>query len=447
MNKFALAASLMLATAATVACADEGMWTPDNLPKAQVQANYGFTPDTAWADARAEGRVAPGRRLLRFVRVAERPGADQPPLRQFLRAAAVQRRERLTSRTASSPRTAQDEIKCPEIELNRLDTITDVTARVTQGDRRQERRGLQHAPTRRSSRRSRRNASARTARRRAATWSTSTTAACYNLYQYHRYQDVRLVFAPELAIAFFGGDPDNFNFPRYDLDMGLLRVYEDGKPAKVADYFPFSTNGADRRRADDRRRQPGRHRSPAHHRAARVGARRRPDRRLFLLAETRGLLEQYRSQSAENARIAQQRSVRHRELVQGAARAPAGAAGSGSVRAQAQPGNRTARLRRRRSGAQGEVRRGWDEIAKPRSPSYRNIETRYKLIEGRRGFSVGLLTAIARTLVRAADERAKPNAERLREYHRFAGCRASRRACSRPRRSIRTTRRSSSRFR
>ena len=62
----------------------------------------------------------------------------------------------------------------------------------------------------------------------------------YNLYRYKKYTDVRLVFAPEFAIAFFGGDPDNFNFPRYDLDMALFRVYENDKPVKVENYFKWS---------------------------------------------------------------------------------------------------------------------------------------------------------------------------------------------------------------
>ena len=66
----------------------------------------------------------------------------------------------------------------------------------------------------------------------------------YNLYKYQRYQDVRLVFAPELAIAFFGGDPDNFNFPRYDLDVSFVRVYRDGKPAKMDHYLKWSAGGA-----------------------------------------------------------------------------------------------------------------------------------------------------------------------------------------------------------
>ena len=76
----------------------------------------------------------------------------------------------------------------------------------------------------------------------------------YHLYRYKKYTDVRLVFAPEQDIAFFGGDPDNFEYPRYDLDICFFRVYEDGKPAKPPHYLKWSPAGADRRRAGLRRR-------------------------------------------------------------------------------------------------------------------------------------------------------------------------------------------------
>src|SRR5207244_7847363 len=66
----------------------------------------------------------------------------------------------------------------------------------------------------------------------------------YHLYRYKKYTDVRLVFAPEHSIAFFGGDPDNFEFPRYDLDICFFRAYENGAPAKIADYLTWSKSGA-----------------------------------------------------------------------------------------------------------------------------------------------------------------------------------------------------------
>ena len=114
----------------------------------------------------------------------------------------------------------------------------------------------------------------------------------YHLYTYKKYTDVRLVFAPEFDIAFFGGDPDNFEYPRYDLDVCFFRAYEDGKPAKVEHYLKWSPDGLEGGRPRLRRRpsrpdRPAQHgrqpRVPPRRRASRFGSTTLQDREAFLL--------------------------------------------------------------------------------------------------------------------------------------------------------------------
>jgi hypothetical protein len=138
----------------------------------------------------------------------------------------------------------------------------------------------------------------------------------YNLYRYKKYTDVRLVFAPEFSIAFFGGDPDNFTYPRYNLDMALFRIYEDGKPIKVEHYFKWSKTGAQAGELVFVSGHPGstaRLNTVAHLEYLRETG---LPFALKLLSRQHALLEKYSAKGQEQARRAR-RNTRHRERAQG----------------------------------------------------------------------------------------------------------------------------------
>ena len=155
------------------------------------------------------------------------------------------------------------EIKAPDLELNVTVAIEDVTDRVNAAV--EPRAWPTPRPPRPAARRwppSSRRRPRRTAC--ATTWSRSTRGGKYHLYTYKKYTDVRLVFAPEFDIAFFGGDEDNFEYPRYCLDVAFFRAYEDGKPAKPEHYPELERRRLEGGRPRLRRRPPRPH-EPAEH--------------------------------------------------------------------------------------------------------------------------------------------------------------------------------------
>jgi hypothetical protein len=410
MNRhFAL---LILALLAGPAFADEGMWTPDNLPAAQVRAAHGFTPDGKWAERvqKSALRLAGGCSGS-FVSPDGLVLTNHHCINSCVQQLSTAERDYIKSGFLAKAQ--GDELRCPEIELNRLDRITDVSARV-----RKATDGKSGEAYSRASQAVKSDIEKECIGKDGAGTRCDVVSLYHGgvhaLYRYHRFQDVRLAFAPELESAFFGGDPDNFMFPRYAFDMGLLRAYENGKPAKVADYFPFSKSGAREGEMTVIVGNPGG--TDRQLTIAQLESARDLDLipRLFLLAETRGMLEQFRSASPENWRIAQSdlfgtensyKALRGRLLaLQDPAVFELKRAQEAELRAfvDAEP------ARKAKYGA------AWDGIAKALG-SYRNIETRYKFVEGRRGFSSDYYY-YARQLVRGAAERAKPNAQRLREF-------------------------------
>jgi V8-like Glu-specific endopeptidase len=234
------------------------------------------------------------------------------------------------------------------------------------------------------------------------------------LYKYKRYDDVRLAFAPESAVAAFGGDPDNFQFPRWCLDMSLLRVYENGKPAATPTHLAFNWDGAKDGEPVFVAGHPG-----TTDRLLTL-AQLKTQRDIFLpfwllrFSELRGRLAQYSKTSAEAARTAKD----YLDTIEN----------SHKVRRMQLATLLDDRLMGRRAEEEQKLREAvaanpelkkragsaWDDIARAEA-TYREILMPYVWIEGGAGFNSDLF-AFARQLVRAAGEREKPSGERLREY-------------------------------
>src|ERR1700678_1323876 len=231
---------LILTLAVPLAFADEGMWLYNAFPSDRVQKQYGFLPPQQWLDHLRLSSV-------RFNNGGSGSVVSADGLAFTNHHVGADCIEKLGSsgadymKTGFYAKTQSEEAKCPDLELNVLVGIEDVTAKVkaaatssmSTADAAQAQRSAMSAIEK--------DCSASSGLRCDVV--TLYSGEVYNLYKYKKYTDVRLVFAPEFAAAFFGGDPDNFTFPRYDLDMSLLRVYEDGKPLHPSDHFKLSKTG------------------------------------------------------------------------------------------------------------------------------------------------------------------------------------------------------------
>ena len=223
-----------------VARADEGMWTLDNLPLAQLKSRYGFTPTAAWIDhvMHASARLALGCSAS-FVSPDGLVMTNHHCAEGCLTGLSVGGKSYAQDGFKAASR--GDEQKCPGMELDQLRSVSDVTAEVngaTDG-----KTGSDYVKAMRA---------AQSAIEKSCAGADASHTRCdvvglyhggrHALYRYERFEDVRLDFAPDDAIANFGGDPDNFNFPRYDLDVAFLRAYRDGKPART-DFFSVDPSG------------------------------------------------------------------------------------------------------------------------------------------------------------------------------------------------------------
>ncbi|HTX02371.1 MAG TPA: S46 family peptidase [Candidatus Acidoferrales bacterium] len=411
-SRFTLAAVLCAFVFATLprgARADEGMWTFDNFPSAKVAATYGFSPSPAWLD----------HVRLSSLRIAEGCSASfisPHGLVMTNHHCVVGCVEQLSTAqqnlvpTGFAAKTESDERKCPFFEIDQLVGIRDVTAQV------------QRALAKKSGNAA--NAALRAIRAKFEEGcGSSADVRCdlvslyhggvYDVYRYRRYHDVRLVFAPEFSVAQFGGDPDNFNFPRYDFDLGLLRVYDHDKPISNTDYLHWSKSGSTPGELVFVSGNPGGTSRELTVSQLRFERRYELPQIVASISEYRGLLQQFGERGADQARESQETLFfveNSFKVLFGHQEALLDPQFFGQkVREERQLRALVAKNAKLKA-ADGSA---WDDIARIQAvraklfPRHSSMETYF----ARSG-----LLGDALTLVTAAEERTKPNAQRLEDY-------------------------------
>ena len=219
--------------------ADEGMWLFNKPPKDILQKKYGFAMTQEFMDHLRLASISFGGASGSFISpeglVLTNHHVGQGAVQN------LSTKDRDLMKTGFYARTRAEELKVPGMELRVLQEIEDVTDKVLGAEKSgmtpaeaADARGkviaaLEKETTEKSGLR--------------GVVVTLYAGGMYHLYKYKLLNDVRLVFAPEYAIAFFGGDQDNFTYPRYDLDITLFRIYENGQPLKSGNYIKWSTAG------------------------------------------------------------------------------------------------------------------------------------------------------------------------------------------------------------
>ncbi len=391
--------------------ADEGMWTFDNLPLKTLKDRYGFEPTPEWVEhLRASA--------LRFnnggsgsfvsadglVMTNHHVGADTLQ--------KISTKEKDYYKDGFLAKTHAEEAKAPDLELNVLIGVEDVTDQVNAAvskdldDARASvvRRGVMAKIEKESL--------DKTGLRSDVV--TLYQGGKYSLYTYKKYTDVRLVFAPEFDVAFFGGDPDNFEYPRFDLDVCFFRAYEDGKPAKPKHFLKWSQHGSKEGDLTFVAGHPGR--TSRLNTVAHLEYLRDKSFPLLLdrLHSSEAHLVEHSKKGKEEARQAKEDLFG----IQNSRKARVGGLkglNDKTLMARKKSDEDSLRARIKSDPAkQAAYGAAWDKIAEAQRVAD-SIRIPYAMIEAGYGLDSNLFH-IARTLVRMAEEKGKPNSDRLREY-------------------------------
>jgi hypothetical protein len=407
---------MILATLTTAASADEGMWTFQGFPSAAVRQKYGADITPAWLTSVRTSVVRLSNCTASFVSpdgliLTNHHCAEACLAEHSTKSESLMERGFLADQRSK-------ELRCGTQVADVLLEMEDVTAKVLAATR-----GLADKAandTRKRTLTQLEQGCEDQSRRDAKTGPLKCESVNlynggqYYLYKYKRYDDVRLVFAPEQDIAAFGGDPDNFQFPRWDLDMSVLRAYEADKPAHTASHLSFDFTGPAEGQLVFVPGHPGT--TDRLLTVSQLLTQRDVDLPTWLLraAELRGRYIEFGKSSPEANRIVQE---------------PLNSLENGiKVRRKLLDALHDDRQLDRKSKEEAELKRRvaadpqlarsfgdpWRDIEQAQRVQ-RQIELPYTFIEAGAGFNSRLFR-YARALVRAAAERAKPNEDRLREY-------------------------------
>jgi hypothetical protein len=407
----ALAFSLLLVLLASgSALADEGMWTLDDFPAQAVKDRHGVTIGNDW--------------LYRVQRSTVRldggcTGSFASPDGLVLTnnhcvwgcVRNLSTNEKNLSNEGFLATTTEQELQCPGMRLSVMHASEDITGKV-----REETAGMDEV----AANQARKALLSRLESECEASGDLSCeTVNLYHggqffLYKHKRYEDVRLVFSPELAIAAFGGDPDNFNFPRFNLDMSFLRAYEDGKPASTPNYFPWRADGAAEGEAVFVSGHPG-----STDRLLTVSELDHTRRyslpfRLELYAEYRGRLLEWGQTGEDAARQVQQRRLNVENALKVWRNQLRSLMDPVQMKRKIDAENALKAAVMADPKLQDAYGNAWHEASRAIA-NYQQFYERYQLVENQWGVQ-GMLYYLAHTLVRATAEMEKPNEERLRAY-------------------------------
>ncbi len=411
MTSTLLAATAAIALLSSAAYAEEGMWTFDAFPSAKVAAAYGKAPDKAWLDkVQASAARLTGGCSSSLVSAQGLLLTNHHCVVDCVQALSTEQNDLVKNGFLAADKAK--ELRCPGQQAEVLTAISDVTGEVTEAIGGKTGAALAQARD------------ATIAATEKAGCSDPATQRCevvtlygggrYSLYRYRKYSDVRLVYAPEFQAAFFGGDPDNFNFPRYDVDAAFLRIYENDKPVATPVHLKWNPRAPVPGELVYVVGNPGS--TQRLYTQAQLGMRRDlalPTTEVYL-SELRGRLIQAMSGDPEKARTGAD------ELfgIENSYKAYYGQWRSlldPSFAAQLASNEQVLRAKVAADPAlKARIGDPWTEIARA-TGTYRDFYLRYVFLEARGGGGSDLF-AYARTLVRAAAERTKPDRDRLPEY-------------------------------